>query len=77
MVGRLLSEENGKVRLAENLLAPQALTELDAATIVARRPATVSPMMAGLVDPLSRDELADLIAYLQSGGDPRASAFAR
>ena len=77
VVGRLLSEENGKVRLAENLLAPQATTELDAATIIARRPATISPMMAGLVDPLSRDELADLIAYLQSGGDPRAPAFSR
>ena len=77
VVGRLLSEENGKVRLAENLLAPQATTELDAATIVGRRPASVSPMMAGLVDPLSRDELADLIAYLQSGGDPRAPAFSR
>jgi putative heme-binding domain-containing protein len=77
VVGRLLSEENGTIRLAENLLSPHAVTELDATAIVARRPATVSPMMAGLVDPLSRDELADLIAYLQSGGDPRSSAFAR
>ena len=76
VVGRLLGEENGTIRLAENLLSPHAVTEVDATKVTARRPATVSPMMAGLVDPLSRDELADLIAYLQSGGDPRDPSFA-
>jgi len=76
VVGRLLAEDGGRLRIAENLLAPHATTEIVAARVVARRPSAVSPMMAGLVDPLSREELADLLAYLQAGGDPRDPAFA-
>jgi hypothetical protein len=34
-------------------------------------------MPPGLIDSLNKDELLDLIAYLQSGGNPRDAAFAR
>lgn len=39
------------------------------------RPSKVSQMPTGLVDPLSEDEMKDLIAYLLSGGDKRAAVF--
>ena len=35
----------------------------------------LSPMPEGLVNVLSKDEILDLIAYLQSGGKPKFHAF--
>jgi hypothetical protein len=32
-------------------------------------------MPASLLDTLSRDEILDLLAYLESGGDPAAANF--
>ncbi|MCA9181545.1 MAG: c-type cytochrome, partial [Planctomycetales bacterium] len=37
--------------------------------------AEISPMPSGLVNVLTLDEILDLIAYLKSGGDPRASSY--
>jgi hypothetical protein len=34
-------------------------------------------MPAGMINPLNQDELLDLIAYLQSGGNPQNKAFAK
>ncbi len=39
------------------------------------RPSQISQMPVGLVDPLSPEELRDLMAYLISGGDPRSAFF--
>jgi hypothetical protein len=30
-----------------------------------------------MINPLNRDELLDLVAYLQSGGNPQHKAFAK
>jgi hypothetical protein len=34
-------------------------------------------MPVGLINGLNRDELLDLIAYIQSGGNPQDKAFTR
>jgi len=39
------------------------------------RPSPTSPMPPGLINPLNEDELADLIAYLLSRGNPEADYF--
>src|SRR5690606_20270595 len=39
------------------------------------KPSQISQMPVGLVDPLSPQELRDLMAYLISGGDPRSPMF--
>ncbi len=75
VVGRLVDEDAVHVHIVENLLNRDAVRELGVASITARRPSTVSPMLPGMVDGLSRDELADLMAYLLSGGDARAAVF--
>ncbi|MFO0827764.1 MAG: c-type cytochrome [Phycisphaerales bacterium] len=74
-VGRLVAEDATHAHIVENLLARDAIRDIELKSIVARRPSSVSPMMAGLVDSLSPNELADLLAYLQSGGDPSAPMF--
>jgi hypothetical protein len=34
-------------------------------------------MPQGLINPLNADEVLNLVAYLQSGGDPKHAAFAK
>lgn len=72
VTGRVVSELGGEVTVMENLLAPDALRTIPAADIRERRPSPVSQMLSGLADPLSEDELADLLFYLRTGGDARS-----
>ena len=46
-------------------------------TIKSMRPSDVSSMPGGLLNVFTREEILDLIAYLQSGGRPGASAFSK
>jgi putative heme-binding domain-containing protein len=75
VVGRVIVEENGKSFVMTSALAPDALTTLDTAQIRSRKPFNVSMMPAGLINALNKDELLDLVAYLQSGGNPADKAF--
>ena len=56
-------------------LAPDALTTVDATQIKHRQPFNVSMMPPGLINSLNKDELLDLIAYLQSAANPADKAF--
>ena len=75
VVGRVIVEENGKSFVMTSALAPDALTTLDTAQIKSRKPFNVSMMPAGLINALNKEELLDLGAYLQSGGNPADKAF--
>ena len=56
-------------------LGPFTAVALD--QVKGRKPYPVSLMPAGMINPLNRDELLDLVAYLQSGGNPQHKAFAK
>jgi hypothetical protein len=45
--------------------------------VKARKPYPISLMPAGLLNPLNQNEILNLIAFLQSGGDPKYPAFAK
>ena len=65
---------------AENLLVEtnpltQARTTLKKADIRSRAASKVSPMPVGLVSVLSRDEMLDLLAFLESGGNRSHAVF--
>ena len=77
VVGRVIVEENGKLFVMTSALAPDAQTAVDAAQIKKRSVFNVSMMPPGLINGLNKDELLDLIAYLQSGGNPDDKAFAK
>jgi putative heme-binding domain-containing protein len=77
VVGRVIAEENGKLLVMTSALAPDAQTPVEAAQIKSRQPFNVSMMPPGLINSLNKDELLDLIAYLQSGGNPNDKAFAK
>ncbi len=77
VIGRVVTEENGKLLVMTSALAPDALTTVAMADIAGRKPFNISMMPPGLINSLNAEELLDLVAYLQSGGNPKDKAFAK
>ena len=75
VIGRVLTEENGRLFVMTSAFAPDDLTPVWEADVKARKVYPVSMMPPGLINPLNRDELLDLFAYLLSGGDPKDKVF--
>lgn len=58
------------------MLEPGNLTTISQDEIEETLVAKISMMPAALINTLNKDEVLDLIAYLQSGGDPDSPVFA-
>jgi putative heme-binding domain-containing protein len=76
LVGRAYAE-NGKLVVTADPRNPEEFTAVALDQVKGRKPYPVSLMPAGMINPLNRDELLDLVAYLQSGGNPQHKAFAK
>ncbi len=74
VVGRVLEDNADKVVVQQNPLAPEK-TEIKKANIKSRTASKVSPMPEGLVDTLTKDEILDLVAYLESVGQKNHPDF--
>ena len=57
------------------MLAPETTVEVRKTDIARRVPSRVSPMPDGLLNNLTSEEILDLLAYLESGGNERAANF--
>ncbi|MDB6005648.1 MAG: Cytochrome c-containing lipoprotein, partial [Prosthecobacter sp.] len=75
VVGRITGEEGGFLQVATNPTAPGDITEVRSDKITSRQVSPVSLMPPGLINSMSQDEVADLIAYILSGGDKRSKMF--
>ncbi|MEM7786078.1 MAG: c-type cytochrome, partial [Planctomycetota bacterium] len=73
--GMIMEENDDVVKIIVDPLAKDKLTILNKDDIDDRRTSKVSPMPAGMVNKLSREEIKDLIAYLISGGDMKHKVF--
>ncbi len=76
LVGRAY-EENGKLVVVADPRNPEESTTVELAQVKGRKPYPISLMPAGLLNPLNKDEVLNLVAYLQSGGDPKNAVFAK
>ncbi len=74
--GRLIDETDQKLVLQLNPLTPDRL-EISKTDVAERRPSKVSPMPEGLLNQFSKDDILDLLAYLESGGKEKAKNFER
>jgi len=74
VTGRIVEEDDQKVVLITDALK-QTKKEVKKSDVQERRASRLSPMPEGLVNVLTRDEILDLVAYLQSGGKPKFHAF--
>lgn len=69
-VGRLVSEgdfRSEKIKLSVEPLRPGKIVEIDKKQIAEQKMHDTSPMPQGLLDTFSREEIADLLAYLEEG----------
>lgn len=75
VVGRVANLNGKKIMVVTNMLAPGDFTEINVDDIEERRPAPTSMMPAGLLDTFKPEEVADLLAYLKSGGNPAHAVY--
>jgi putative heme-binding domain-containing protein len=73
--GRVVEENDQRIILQPNPLQPERI-EIKKSAIEKRAFSKVSPMPAKLVDTYTKDEILDLLAYLESGGRKDFPAFA-
>ncbi|RPH35377.1 MAG: hypothetical protein EHM91_17310, partial [Planctomycetota bacterium] len=73
--GRILEENAQRIVLQPNPLQPEKI-EVKKSDIDKRAVSKVSPMPAKLMDNFTKDEILDLMAYLESGGRKDHPAFA-
>jgi putative heme-binding domain-containing protein len=72
--GQIVDENNDHLILVTDPLTDKR-EKIGAHRITARKLSPVSPMPAGLVDVLTKDEVLDLLAYVESAGDHEAPMF--
>jgi putative heme-binding domain-containing protein len=65
-VGRVVGESPEGWRIAANLQEPEKTELVRRADVKSQRPSKLSPMPTGLLVTFTRDEILDLIAFLQS-----------
>ena len=75
MAGRILSETDEKVTIMPNPYTTTYTVDLPKSDILKRELSPVSPMPPGLLNRLNEQEVADLFAYLLSGGDKRHAVY--
>jgi putative heme-binding domain-containing protein len=74
VTGRIVEEDEKKIVVVTDALK-QTKQEVKKADVQDRKASKLSPMPEGLANVLTKDEILDLVAYLQSGGKPMARAF--
>ncbi len=75
VAGRVVNLNSDKLMVCENMLEPGNLTTILREDIEETLVSKASMMPKGLINTLTRDEILDLVAYLQSGGDPDSPVF--
>lgn len=75
--GRVLLENATTVVVRPNPLEPDKTVTLKKSDLNYRGLSKLSPMPQGLVDNLKKNEILDLLAYLESGGNPNHPDFKR
>lgn len=75
ITGRVANLSGDTLNIVTNMLAPGDFTNVKVGDILERRPSPVSMMPSGLLDTFTPEEIADLLAYLRSGGDADHTAY--
>ena len=74
--GRIIEETDEKLVVQPNPLAPEKVT-VKKVDVKSRALSNLSPMPEGLVNTFTKEEILDLMAYVESGGRKDHPAFAK
>ena len=75
--GRLVDESKDSLVLVPNQLQPDTRITVKKADVAKRSFSKISPMPQGLADALSKDDLLNLLAFIESAGRKNSAAFAK
>jgi putative heme-binding domain-containing protein len=67
VTGVVVKEADGEYHVLTNLLTPNSVTRLPVKDVVRKVPSKVSPMPTGLLNVLTREEVLDLLGFLEVG----------
>lgn len=73
--GVVVNLNGDSISLNTDAADPNQQTRIDRKEVVSIEPSKISPMPKGLFDPMTKDEIIDLLAYVISGGDAAHAAF--
>jgi putative heme-binding domain-containing protein len=74
VTGAVESEDDERLVLRPSLFSDEKV-EIGKSMIKERAAADISPMPAGLLSPLKADQILDILAWFESGGDPKHKVF--
>ena len=77
VTGSIIETVDKKIIVAPVMMNPAATVEIVAADVKSEAPSAVSPMPAGLLNELTKEQIVELLAYLESGGDRNAPIYSR
>jgi putative heme-binding domain-containing protein len=75
--GRLLEETADHIVIMPNALRPSEKVAIKTADITLRRLSKVSPMPEGLLNTFTKEEILDILAYIEAGGRNQHPDFAK
>jgi len=75
ITGSVIDVVNKKILIAPAMAAPQVTVEVAEADVKSEEPSPISPMPSGLLNPFTREQIVELLAFLDSGGDRDAAVY--
>jgi putative heme-binding domain-containing protein len=72
--GSIESEDDERIVVKPNPLAPEVV-EIGKSQVTSREVSQISPMPTGLLATLKEDQILDLLAFLEAGGNSEAPNF--
>lgn len=67
VTGVVSKEEKGEYHVLTNLLTPNTVTRIPVKDVLSKTPSKVSPMPTGLANVLTKEEVLDLLGFLEGG----------
>jgi putative heme-binding domain-containing protein len=77
VVGRVINMHEKKLSVLTNMLDPSSLTEVNRDSVEESLESKTSMMPSGLLDTFTAEEIADLVAYLRSGGEAKHAIYTK
>jgi putative heme-binding domain-containing protein len=77
VIGRVINMHGDNLSVLTNMLDPSSLTGVDRNSVEDSFEAKTSMMPSGLLDTFTAEEIADLVAYLRSGGEAKHAIYTK
>jgi putative heme-binding domain-containing protein len=75
VTGSVVETAGKKILVAPVMMNPGVTVEIAAADVKAEEPSAVSPMPSGLLNEFTKEEIVELMAFLDAGGDRNAPVY--